>query len=97
MISDGQHRRFLSFASLRLKMPIVKVRLDEYEYSGLVRICESELRIPSNQLRYILRRELGHRGLIIQKNFWDCFDRHGNSTFNDSFKDSSELMTVEPT
>jgi len=42
----------------------LKVTLEQTEYSGLLEVALSELRDPASQLRYILRQELYHRGLL---------------------------------
>jgi hypothetical protein len=40
------------------------VTLEQSEYSALLKVAVAELRNPSDQLRYILRRELERLGLI---------------------------------
>jgi len=44
-------------------MPQLKLSLKQPEYSALLTIAIEELRNPSDQLRHILRQELGRRGL----------------------------------
>jgi len=48
-------------------MEQVKVTLAPEEYSGLVRLCETELRSVPDQMRHILRRELQRRKLLALK------------------------------
>jgi hypothetical protein len=45
-------------------MERVRVTLSGDEYGGLVRLCEAELRNPSDQIRHLLRMELGRRSLL---------------------------------
>ena len=43
----------------RLKLP-----LEQAEYSALVKVAENELRNPVDQVRFILRQELGRLGFL---------------------------------
>jgi len=40
------------------------VTLEQSEYSALLRVSESELRDPRDQIRFVLRQELERRGLL---------------------------------
>jgi len=42
----------------------VKVVLPQEEYSALLKLSESELRNPQDQIRAVLRQELVRRGLL---------------------------------
>ncbi len=44
-------------------MERVRVSLTGQEYGALIRLCEAELRSPSEQLRHLLRMELLKRKL----------------------------------
>lgn len=45
-------------------MERVRVTLAPEEYTGLVKLCEKELRSVSDQVRIIIRRELERRRLL---------------------------------
>ncbi len=43
---------------------LVKVSVPHNEYQALVQMCETECRMPDEQLRYLLRTEAQRRGLL---------------------------------
>ena len=45
----------------------LKLVLEQAEYSALLKVALEELRNPSDQARYILRQELGRRGLLTSE------------------------------
>ena len=45
-------------------MEQVKVKLEPTEYSGLVRLCERELRSVPEQVRHLVREELRRQSLL---------------------------------
>jgi len=42
----------------------IKVTLEQEEYSGLLKLALSEMRNPQEQMRFVLRQELKHLGLL---------------------------------
>lgn len=42
----------------------LRIPLEQREYSALLKMAQAELRSPDDQIRYVLREELRHRGLL---------------------------------
>ena len=46
----------------------VVVTLEQFEYTGLLKVAGKELRDPHEQMRWLLRQELERRGLLAATN-----------------------------
>jgi hypothetical protein len=52
------------FAKRSSMLNCLKVLFEQPEYSALIRLSESEMRTPADQVRLIVRLELVRRGLL---------------------------------
>ena len=43
---------------------LLKIELEQFEYSALLDLALSEFRDPSDQIRFLIRRELESRGFM---------------------------------